>query len=103
MLPVVAHNILESVEIMAKSAVNFSEKCIAGLEATDQGPNSVHRGLSMVTALVPEIGYDLSAKIAQEAEKTGKTVEEIAIEKTDLSPSKIKEILDPFKMINPGL
>ncbi|GIT12421.1 MAG: hypothetical protein CM1200mP33_6070 [Chloroflexota bacterium] len=57
----------------------------------------------MVTALVPEIGYDLSAKIAQEAEKTGKTVEEIAIEKTDLSPSKIKEILDPFKMINPGL
>ena len=103
MLPVVAHNILESVEIMAKSAVNFSEKCIAGLEATDQGPNSVHKGLSMVTALVPEIGYDLSAKIAQEAEKTGKTVEEIAIEKTDLSPSKIKEILDPFKMINPGL
>ena len=57
----------------------------------------------MVTALVPEIGYDLSAKIAQEAEKTGKTVEEIAIDKTDLSPSKIKEILDPFKMINPGL
>jgi fumarate hydratase class II len=103
MLPVVAHNILESVEIMAKSAVNFSEKCITDLEATEQGPNSVHRGLSMVTALVPEIGYDLSAKIAQEAERTGKTVEEIAIEKTDLSPSKIKEILDPFKMINPGL
>ena len=103
MLPVVAHNILESVEIMAKSAVNFSEKCITDLEATEQGPNSVHRGLSMVTALVPEIGYDLSAKIAQEAERTGKTVEEIAIEKTDLSASKIKEILDPFKMINPGL
>ena len=103
MLPVVAHNILESVEIMAKSAVNFSEKCITDLEATEQGSNSVHRGLSMVTALVPEIGYDLSAKIVQEVERTGKTVEEIAIEKTDLSPSKIKEILDPFKMINPGL
>ena len=103
MLPVVAHNILESVEIMAKSAVNFSEKCITDLEATEQGSNSVHRGLSMVTALVPEIGYDLSAKIVQEVERTGKTVEEIAIEKTDLSPSKIKEILDPFNMINPGL
>jgi len=103
MLPVVAHNILESVEIMAKSAVNFSKKCIEGLEATELGPKSVHKGLSMVTALVPEIGYDLSAKIAQEAERTGKTVEEIAIEKTNLSPSKIKEILDPFKMINPGL
>jgi len=103
MLPVVAHNILESVEIMAKSAVNFSKKCIVGLEATELGPKSVHKGLSMVTALVPEIGYDLSAKIAQEAERTGKTVEEIAIEKTNLSPSKIKEILDPFKMINPGL
>ena len=103
MLPVVAHNILESVEIMAKSAVNFSKKCIVGLEATELGPKSVHKGLSMVTALVPEIGYDLSAKIAQEAERTGKTVEEIAVEKTNLSPSKIKEILDPFKMINPGL
>jgi len=103
MLPVVAHNILESVEIMAKSAVNFSKKCIEGLEATELGPKSVHKGLSMVTALVPEIGYDLSAKIAQEAERTGKTVEEIAVEKTNLSPSKIKEILDPFKMINPGL
>ena len=103
MLPVVAHNILESVEIMAKSAVNFSKKCIVGLEATKLGPKSVHKSLSMVTALVPEIGYDLSAKIAQEAERTGKTVEEIAIEKTNLSPSKIKEILDPFKMINPGL
>ena len=103
MLPVVAHNILESVEIMAKSAVNFSKKCIVGLEATELGPKSVHKSLSMVTALVPEIGYDLSAKIAQEAERTGKTVEEIAIEKTNLSPSKIKEILDPFKMINPGL
>ena len=103
MLPVVAHNILESVEIMAKSAVNFSKKCIVGLEATELGPKSVHKSLSMVTALVPEIGYDLSAKIAQEAERTGKTVEEIAVEKTNLSPSKIKEILDPFKMINPGL
>ena len=103
MLPVVAHNILESVEIMAKSAVNFSKKCIEGLEATELGPKSVHKSLSMVTALVPEIGYDLSAKIAQEAERTGKTVEEIAVEKTNLSPSKIKEILDPFKMINPGL
>ncbi len=73
------------------------------MQATDQGPKSVDRGLSMVTALVPEIGYDLSAKIAQEAEKSGRTISEVAIEMTDLSEQKINDVLDPFKMINPGL
>ena len=103
MLPVAAHNILESVDLISHSAVNFSEKCISGLEATDEGPKSVDRGLSMVTALVPEIGYDLSAKIAQEAEKSGRNISEVAIEMTDLSEQKINDVLDPFKMINPGL
>ena len=103
MLPVSAHNMLESVDLISNSAINFSEKCIKGLEASEEGPKSVHRGLSMVTALVPEIGYDLSAKIAQEAEKSGRTISEVALEMTDLSEDKIKDILDPFKMINPGL
>ena len=103
MLPVCTHNILESVELISNSAVNFSEKCIRGLKASDEGPKTVDNGLSMVTALVPEIGYDLSAKIAQEAEKSGRTISEVALEMTDLTEEKIKNILDPFKMINPGL
>ncbi|MFL2763233.1 MAG: class II fumarate hydratase [Dehalococcoidia bacterium] len=103
MLPVCTHNILESVELISNSAVNFSEKCIRGLKASDEGPKTVDKGLSMVTALVPEIGYDLSAKIAQEAEKSGRTIAEVALEMTDLTEEKIKNILDPFKMINPGL
>ena len=103
MLPVCTHNILESVELISNSAVNFSEKCIRGLKASDEGPKTVDKGLSMVTALVPEIGYDLSAKIAQEAEKSGRTISEVALEMTDLTEEKIKNILDPFKMINPGL
>ena len=93
----------ESVELISNSAVNFSEKCIRGLKASDEGPKTVDKGLSMVTALVPEIGYDLSAKIAQEAEKSGRTISEVALEMTDLTEEKIKNILDPFKMINPGL
>jgi len=54
-----------------------------------------------VTRLVPTIGYDLSAEIAKEAAKTGKTVREVASVRTELSPKELDEILDPFKMTEP--
>ena len=63
----------------------------------------VERGLAICTALVPRIGYDAAAKIAKEAQSSGRTVREVSREMTDLSEVELDEILDPSSMTEPGL
>jgi fumarate hydratase class II len=103
MMPVAAYNLLQSINILGNAVSNFSRQCIAGLKATDKGPEMVERGLALCTALVPSIGYDAAAAISKEAAKTGKTVREVALEKTKLSATELDKLLDPFKMTEPGL
>jgi len=101
MMPVAAHGLLESIGLLAASASNFVAQCIDGLTATSRGPEMVERGLAIVTTLVPVIGYDASAAIAKEAQKTGRTVREVASETTDLSAEDLDRILDPASMTAP--
>ncbi len=101
MMPVAAHNLLESIDLLAASARNFGAQCIDGLRATSAGPDMVERGLAIVTTLVPVIGYDASAAIAKEAQATGRTVREVAAERTDLSAADLDAILDPAAMTEP--
>lgn len=103
MMPVCAYNLLQSIDLLAAAARNLDEQCIRGLKATGAGPAMVERGLAIVTTLVPHIGYDASAAIAKEAQATGKTVKEVAIEMTDLSSAELDDILDPSGMTEPGL
>ena len=103
MMPVAAHNLLESIEILATSSRNLADQCIDGLTATAAGPEMVHRGLAIVTTLVPHIGYDASAAIAKEAEATGQTVKEVALVRTALSETELDDILDPETMTDPRL
>jgi len=103
MMPVCAYNLLQSVDLLASAAKNLEAQCVRGLKATQKGPEMVERGLAIVTTLVPHIGYDASAKIAHEAQLTGKTVKEVALEMTDLSESELDGILDPASMTEPGL
>ena len=103
MMPVCAYNLLQSIDLLAAAARNLDEQCVRGLKATSAGPDMVERGLAIVTTLVPHIGYDDSAAIAKEAQATGKTVKEVAIEKTNLSSEELDEILDPSGMTEPGL
>ncbi|MDP6716116.1 MAG: class II fumarate hydratase [SAR202 cluster bacterium] len=98
MMPVAAYNLLQSIDLLAASAKNLAEQCISGLEATSAGPDMVERGLAIVTALVPHIGYDASAAIAHEAQETGKTVKEISLIRTDLTEEQLVDILDPSSM-----
>ena len=98
MMPVAAYNLLQSIDLLAASAKNLAEQCISGLESTTAGPDMVERGLAIVTALVPHIGYDASAAIAHEAQETGKTVKEISLIRTDLTEDQLVEILDPSSM-----
>ena len=101
MMPVAAHNLLQSIELLAASARNFSAQCVDGLIATRKGPDMVERGLAIVTTLVPVIGYDAAAAIAKEAQRTGRTVREVAREQTDLAEADLDRILDPSRMTEP--
>ena len=104
MMPVMAHNILESIRLLAASANNFADRCISGIDANrERCSEMVEKSLAMCTALAPEIGYDAAAAIAKESYKTGKTVREIAARKKILSPKRLNEILDPMRMTMPGI
>jgi fumarate hydratase class II len=103
MMPVAAHNILQSISLLATSANNFAEQCVSGIEATSVGPDMLEKGLMLGTGLAPEIGYDAAAAIAKEAAATGKTIREVAKEKTSLSDSDLDRLLDARAMTEPGL
>jgi fumarate hydratase class II len=94
MLPVIAHNLLQSVELLASTAHNFTDQLVVGLQATDRGPALVEQGLMLATALAPEIGYDEAANVSKEAYKTGKTIREVARERTELSEDQLDDLLD---------
>ena len=102
MMPVAAHNILESIDLLATSAKNLARQCINGLTATDKGPEMVMEGLAICTALAPIIGYDAAASIAHEASKNGETIKEVAMRVTDLNSTQLDEILEPLSMTEPN-
>ncbi len=108
MLPVAAHNLLESIDLLAKSCKNFREKCVEGpddgIQATEKGPDMVMEGLSIGTALNPLIGYDNVAKLVKHAHENNLTVREAALEmasKFGLTEAQIDETLKPLKMTEP--
>ncbi len=103
MMPVAAHNLLQSISLLGAAAGNLAAQCVEGIQATSRGPDMVERGLMVGTALAPEIGYDAAAAIAKEAAATDRTVREVAREKTSLSDADLTRILDPEKMTEPGL
>lgn len=100
MLPVAAHALLQSIAILASSCTNFSRQCVAGLAATERGPQAVAAGLMLVTNLVPRIGYDKAAQLAKKAAASGKTLAQVAKEETDLSDADIAALLDPITMVD---
>ncbi|HEX6493168.1 MAG TPA: class II fumarate hydratase [Candidatus Dormibacteraeota bacterium] len=102
MMPVAAFNLLQSIAILSTSAVNLAEQAVDGVEATANGPRLVEEGLMTCTALAPRIGYDAAAGIAKEAFRSGRTVREVAREKTDLTEDELTALLDPIRMTEPG-
>jgi fumarate hydratase class II len=103
MMPLAAHNLLQSIALLAAAARNLSRQCVEGIQATERGPEMVEKGVMLATALAPELGYDAAAEIAKEAAKTGKTVREVARERTSLTEADLDRILDPEGMVKPGL
>ncbi len=102
MLPIAARSLLHSIRYLGTSARNFADQLISGLSATSRGPDQVESGLMLVTALAPEIGYDAAAALAKEAYQSGRTIRDLARERTALSDADLDRILDPAAMVEPG-
>jgi fumarate hydratase class II len=104
MMPVIAYDLLQSIEILAAACRLFAERCVEGIAADrERLRDMVERSLMMVTALAPKIGYDAAAAIAKEAWSSGRTVREIALEKRVLPPEELDEVLDPRQMTEGGI
>jgi fumarate hydratase class II len=100
MLPVIAHNLLQSIELLAQASGVFAQKCIAGIEAdTEKCAEYAHRSLALGTALAPEIGYDRAAQIVKAAYESGRSVREVAQELSGLPNDKLEDLLNPFHQI----
>ena len=101
--PLIAHNILQSIDLLSDSSNNFAKFCIKGIKAnTKKIKNDLDNSLMLVTALAPKIGYDSAARIAKKALKNGTTLKHEAIKSGLITEKDYKKIVDPKKMINPS-
>lgn len=99
MLPLIAHNILQSLTILGNAADVLASKAIAGMQVNeDHISGLVGRNPILVTALNSRIGYDRAAQIARRAYQEGRPIEEVAAAETDLSLEELRELLDPARM-----
>jgi fumarate hydratase class II len=104
MMPLIAYNLLQSIEILGNAARLLAEKCVEGIEANrERCEELVEKSLAMVTSLVPKIGYDAAAEIAKESVKTGKTVRELCRERQVLPEDELREALDPWAQTEGGI
>lgn len=103
MLPLVAHNLLESIKILGNAAKNFADRSVKGFKVKDEHINKmVGKNPILVTALNPLIGYDKAAKIAKKAFAENRAVIDVAREMTDLSDEELRNALDPLTMTKGG-
>ena len=101
--PLIIHNILQSINIMADSSNGFAKYCIRGLKADKKRIKSLlDNSLMLVTALSPKIGYDNAAKVAKRAHKNGTTLKEEALKTGLISEKEFIKIVNPKKMVKPS-
>jgi len=104
MMPVMADHLLESIRLLTNSSRNLVDRCVSGIEANEERTGSLIEGsLALSTALTPIIGYDAAANIAKEAFTTGKTIRQISLEHKLLPERELSRVLDPVRLIKPGI
>ena len=104
MLPVVAHNLLQSIEIIANVSRLLADSTIAGFTVNDETlTRALDRNPILVTALNPVIGYELGAKVAKQAYAEGRSVKDVARELTDLDDDELNRLLDPAALTKGGI
>ena len=104
MMPVIAYNLLFSIEILTNAIAAFSERCVEGIVSdTERCRAFVESSLALVTSLSPHIGYQKAAELAKESLDTGRTLREIVLEKGIMDREDLERILDVREMTRPGI
>jgi fumarate hydratase class II len=104
MLPVVALNLLQSIELLANVASALADAAIKGFKVNKAKlDDALERNPILVTALNPVIGYEKGAAIAKQAYKEGRAIREVAAAQTQLKPDQLRELLDPLELTKGGI
>ena len=100
--PLIAHNVLQSIDLISDSSKNFAKYCVKGIKANhNKIRNDLNNSLMLVTALAPKIGYDKAANIAKKALKNNTTLKNEIIKNGLMDEKEYDKIVDPRKMIQP--
>ncbi|MDQ6953637.1 MAG: class II fumarate hydratase [Mariprofundaceae bacterium] len=103
MLPVMAHNLLESEMILSSACMMFADKCIAGLQGNAETcEKQIAWSMSMVTSLTPVMGYDKASQLAKQAVQERKTVRQLCLERKLMDEEQLNTLLDPTSMLHPA-
>jgi fumarate hydratase class II len=104
MLPVIAYNLLQSIDLLAIAAQQLADKAIAGFKVREENlERPLARNPVLVTTLAPQIGYLKAAEIAQRAYQEGRPVIDVAQEETQLSRTELETLLDPIRSTKGGI
>jgi len=104
MMPLIIHNLLQSITILASASSLLAEKVIDGFTVNDWHTDSLlKRNLMLVTSLNPVVGYEKAAEIAKKAYAECRPVQEVAAELTDMTPKELEKILDPKRLTRGGI
>jgi len=104
MMPVIAFNLLFSLEILKNTVPRLAQSCIAGITADrERCRRYLEQSVGLATVLAPHIGYAAAAEVAKESTATGRSIREIVAERQLLSAQRLAEILDPFPLTSPGV
>jgi fumarate hydratase class II len=101
MMPLIAYDLLDSIELLSAAARNLLSRCVQGLRAERGTERNAERSLGGAAALVPEIGYDRAAAIAGEAHRSGRTIREVARESSGIAADVLERLLDPVRQVKP--
>jgi len=103
MMPLIAHNLLQSIRLLASAVNNLTKRCIEGLEADhERCVEMIEKSLALATALTPKVGYDEAARIAKKAYAQRKTIRQVVDEEGGLPKDELERWLDPQSMIAPS-
>ena len=104
MMPMMAHNLLQSIDLLTNSVTQFDQRCLQGVEANrERCEELVEQSLAMCTILAPVLGYDQAAALAKQAAESGQTIREVVHASGLLPNDEIDRLLDPRPMTEPGL
>ncbi|HET6369825.1 MAG TPA: lyase family protein, partial [Nitrospiria bacterium] len=102
MMPVIAYNLLQSIEILTNTMNVFADRCVKGITANrERCQELADKSIGLATILNPSIGYEAAASVAKEATATGKSLRQVVVERRILTRVEVEKVLDPARMTEP--